>query len=50
MFSNNILQFIIFINNLSEETYQKIIIFTQFLVITLDIICFFYIRHITREY
>lgn len=50
MFSNNILQFILFLNNLPTETFQKIVVSMQIFLILAEIIYFFYIRHITKDY
>lgn len=50
MFSNNMIQLIIFLNNLPIETQQKIIVSIQIFLIISEIICFFYIRHIMKDY
>lgn len=50
MFSNDILQFILFLNNLPVETFTKIIVSMQIFLIIIEIIYFFYIRHITKDY
>lgn len=50
MFSNNIFQFILFLNNLPTEIHQQIIVFLQLFVILAEILSFFYIRHITKDY
>ena len=50
MFSNNVLQFILFLNNLPTETFQKIVISIQIFLIIVEILHFFYIRHITKDY
>ena len=50
MFSNNVLQFILFLNNLPTETFQKIIVSMQIFLIIVEILYFFYIRHITKDY
>lgn len=49
MFSNDILQFILFLNNLPTETFQKIVVSIQIFLIIVEIIYFFYIRHITKD-
>ena len=49
MFSNNVLQFILFLNNLPTETFQKIVVSIQLFLIIVEIIYFFYIRHITKD-
>ena len=41
MFSNNIFQFILFLNNLPIETHQKIIVLLQIFVILSEILSFF---------
>lgn len=50
MFSNDILQFNLFLNNLPTETFQKIVVSIQISLIIVEIIYFFYIRHITKDY
>ncbi len=50
VFSNSILQFILFFNNLPTEIHQQIIVFLQLFVILAEILSFFYIRHITKNY
>lgn len=50
MFSNNVLQFILFLNNLPTETFQKLIVSMQIFLIIIEILYFFYIRHITKNY
>lgn len=50
VFSNSIMQFILFLNNLPTETFQKIIVSMQIFLIILAILYFFYIRHITKDY
>ena len=50
MFSNNIFQFIIFLNNLPAETFQKTIVCIQIFLIVLEILYFFCIRYITKDY
>lgn len=50
MFSNNVLQFILFFNNLPIEIHLTIIVFLQLFVILAEILSFFYIRHITKDY
>lgn len=50
MFSNSLIQFILFLNTLPTESSQKIIVFLQIFVIFAEILSFFYIRHITKDY
>lgn len=50
VFSNNIMQFILFLNNLPTEIVQKIIVFMQSFLIITEIVYFFYIRHIIKDY
>lgn len=50
MFSNDIIQLIIFINELLKENEERIIIFIQIFLIIFEILAFFYIRHINRNY
>lgn len=50
MFSNDILQLIAFFDNLPKATHEKIIITIQLILIVLEIIVFFYIRHITKNH
>ncbi len=50
MFSNNVLPFILFLNNLPKETFQKIIVFIQIFVILAEILSFLYIKHIDKDY
>lgn len=49
MFSNNIIQLIIFINELLKENEERIIIFIQIFLIISEILAFFFIRHINRN-
>lgn len=50
MFSNDIMQLVIFFNQLPKEVNEKIIIFLQIFLIIAEVVAFFYIRHITKEY
>ena len=50
VFSNSLIQFILFLNTLPTESSQKIIVFLQIFVIFAEILSFFYIRHITKDY
>lgn len=50
LFSNDIIQLIIFLNELPKETHEKIIIFIQIFLIISEVLAFFYIRYITRDY
>lgn len=50
MFSNSLIQFILFLNNLPTEIHQQIIVLLQIFVILSEILSFFYIRHITKNY
>ncbi len=50
VFSNSIIKLILFLNNLPIESYQKIIVSFQVIVILAEILSFFYIRYITRNY
>lgn len=50
MFSNDIMQLIMFLNELPNETHEKIILFFQIFLIVAEVLSFFYIRHITKEY
>lgn len=50
MFSNDIIQFINFIRVFPKELFERIIIFIQLFVILSEILSFFYIRNITKDY
>lgn len=50
MFSNDIIQFINFIRVLPKEIYERIIISIQLFVILAEILSFFFIRNITKDY
>ena len=50
MFSNSLIQFILLLNTLPTESSQKIIVLLQIFVILSEILSFFYIRHITKDY
>lgn len=39
-----------FFNELPNETHEKIILFIQIFLIVAEVLSFFYIRHITKEY
>ena len=45
MFSNDILQLIVFLDNLPKATHEKIIITIQLILIVCEIIAFFYIKY-----
>lgn len=45
MFSNDILQLIVFLDNLPKATHEKIIITMQLILIVCEIIAFFYIKY-----
>ena len=50
MFSNDIVQLIIFINNLPKEIFNKILLFLQIIFIVFEILAFLYIIYITKDY
>lgn len=45
MFSNDILQLIVFLDNLPKSTHEKIIITMQIVLIVCEIIAFLYIKY-----
>ena len=50
MFSNDVIQLIMFFNKLPEEAQERIILILQIIFIVAEVIVFFYIRHITKDY
>lgn len=48
MFSNISIQFVDYLNNLPKEAHEKILLFMYIILILLEILSFFYIRHITK--
>mgnify|MGYP004477110301 CR=1 FL=1 len=50
VFSNDVIQLIVFFNQLPEEAQERIIFLLQIILIVTEVIVFFYIRHITKDY
>lgn len=50
VFSNDMMQFFIFISNLPTETHEKLILCMEIFLILYEILAFFYIRHIIKDY